>query len=285
MDKALYLMSSVLLSSGRNVISKKTATLFGGKGDFFLSQTLLFGAASVLLLPFSVKELLSANLITLIFGVIYGLLLISSQWMFTLALKFGETSVCTVIYSLGFIIPTVTGTVFYSETLSLPNYFGIAPAAAVVLLSAKGKEKGRASKLTFLPFILVAMVSSGGLGIMQKLQQNSSAANTPTAFLFTAFFLAFAVSLIAFLLCREKPAASLKASVFPIAAGLSFGGANFFNTVLAGKMKSGVFFPLQNVSTILLSSLLGILLLKEKPTLKTALVLTLGAVVIILFSI
>ena len=49
MEKALYLFSSVILSSGRNIISKKTALLFSGKSSFFLSQALLFGAAAILL--------------------------------------------------------------------------------------------------------------------------------------------------------------------------------------------------------------------------------------------
>lgn len=67
--------------------------------------------------------------------------------------------------------------------------------------------------------------------------------------------------------------------------GVCFGGANLFNTILAGKMKSAVFFPLQNISTILLTTLLGIVLFKEKITKKTALILSLGILVILLFSI
>ena len=77
MEKALYLFSSVILSSRRNIISKKTALLFGGKSNFLLSQTLLFGAATGLLLPFSIKELTNLSFITIIYGPIYGMLLVS----------------------------------------------------------------------------------------------------------------------------------------------------------------------------------------------------------------
>ena len=119
------LLLSISLSSGRNIISKKTALLFGGKSNFFLSQTLLFGAATGLLLPFSIKELTNLSFITIIYGVIYGMLLVSSQWTFTLALRLGETSICTVVYSLGFILPTLSGTIFWKEKLTIFNYFGI----------------------------------------------------------------------------------------------------------------------------------------------------------------
>ena len=284
MEKVLYLFSSVFLSSGRNIISKKTALLFGGKSNFFLLQTLLFGAATGLLLPFSIKELTNLSFITIIYGVIYGMLLVSSQWAFTMALRLGETSICTVVYSLGFILPTLSGTIFWKEKLTPFNYFGIALAVLVILISAKKKERNKKIKSAFLPFVLVAMLSSGGLGIMQKVQQSSSAAEEKTAFLFIAFLLAWAFSITAFLFSKEKAKAVAKNSVFPIAAGLCFGGANFFNTVLAGKMKSGIFFPLQNVLVVLFSAVLGIAIFKEKITAKTLLVLLLGIAVIILFS-
>jgi len=136
-----------------------------------------------------------------------------------------------------------------------------------------------------LPFILVAMTASGGLGIMQKVQQSSSAAQEKTVFLTLAFSVAFLCSLAAFVMCRKKPAMGVRIAIYPVMTGLCFGGANFCNTVLAGKMKSGIFFPLQNVSTILFTTLLGILLFKEKITIKTALILFLAVVVILLFSI
>ena len=118
---------------------------------------------------------------------------------------------------------------------------------------------------------------------MQKVQQSSSAAEEKTMFLLIAFVFAFFCSFIAFLLCREKETFDTKNAVYPAVAGLCFGGANFCNTVLAGNMKSAVFFPLQNVSTILVSTLFGIVIFKEKITPKTAVILMLGIVVIVLF--
>ena len=71
----------------------------------------------------------------------------------------------------------------------------------------------------------------------------------------------------------------------PIVAGLCFGGSNVCNTMLAGVLPSAVFFPVQNISTILLSTLLGILLFRERMTARNAVVLLLGILVIALFSV
>ena len=110
------------------------------------------------------------------------------------------------------------------------------------------------------------MFSSGGLGIMQKVQQSSAAANEKGAFLFVAFCFAFCCSFAAFLLSHEKTGFPVQRTLYPALTGLCFGGANLCNTILAGKMKSAVFFPLQNISTILFTTLLGIFLFKEKLT-------------------
>lgn len=55
--------------------------------------------------------------------------------------------------------------------------------------------------------------------------------------------------------------------------------------MLAGVLPSAVFFPVQNISTIILSTLLGILLFRERMTARNAVVLLLGILVIALFSV
>ena len=84
----------------------KKANTNGKKADFFLSQTVLFGVAALILLLYVLCAPTEISAVTYGYGMIYGVLLILSQWMFTLALKNGKTSVCSVVYSLGFILPT-----------------------------------------------------------------------------------------------------------------------------------------------------------------------------------
>ncbi len=285
MEKFFYLFWSITLSSGRNIISKKTAVSANGRAPFFFSQTLLFGAAALLFLMIGIPELLSVSAITLFYGILYGVLLILSQWMLMIALKWGNTSICTVIYSLGFLLPTISGALFWKEPFTVLNFCGVIIAVFVILLTAKTRQRHASGKQAYLPFILVAMISSGGLGIMQKLQQSSSAADEKGVFLLIAFSFAFFCSFVAFLLCRDKVSIQATTIVYPALIGLCFGGANLCNTILAGKMKSAIFFPIQNVSTILLTTVLGILICKEKITSRTVTIILLGIMVILLFSI
>ena len=284
-EDLLFLVLSVVLSTGRNITSKKTAKTNDKKADFFFCQTALFGTGTLILLLYVLSAPTKISTITYIYGIIYGILLILSQWMFTIALKTGNTSVCSVVYSLGFILPTLSGSLFWNESFTLLNGIGVALAIFIIVFSAQTKSKEKEMKKSFIPFIIMAMLSSGGLGIMQKVQGTSSAHNEKSAFLLTGFALAFVVSSVAYLLCGGKGKYSLKTATAPIFTGLCFGGANLFNTILAGKMNSAVFFPLQNISTILLTTLLGLIVFKEKLSSKTITVLFLSIFVILLFSI
>jgi len=284
-EDLLFLVLSVVLSTGRNITSKKTAKTNDKKADFFFCQTALFGTGTLILLLYVLSAPTKISTITYIYGIIYGILLILSQWMFTIALKTGNTSVCSVVYSLGFILPTLSGSLFWNESFTLLNGVGVALAIFIIVFSAQTKSKEKEMKKSFIPFIIMAMLSSGGLGIMQKVQGTSSAHNEKSAFLLTGFALAFVVSSVAYLRCGEKSKYALKTATAPIFTGFCFGGANLFNTILAGEMNSAVFFPLQNISTNLLTTLFGLIVFKEKLSPKTITVLFLSIFVILLFSI
>lgn len=285
MSKVLpYLLLSVFLSAGRNITSKKTAADAKDNSLFFLSQTVLLGCAALLLVIFNLGTAASISTLTVIYGIIYGILLILSQWCFTLALRFGSTSICSVIYSMGFVLPTVSGALFWHENFTLLNLIGLVIVIAVILLSAK-KQDSAAKSNAFIPFIIAAMTASGGLGIMQKVQQTSKYAEQQSAFLIISFIFAEAISLVALLIQRTKRKPKFSCITYPAVTGICFGGANLCNTILAGMLSSAVFFPVQNISTILLSTLLGIILFKEKLTAKAVVILLLGITAVIIFSI
>lgn len=284
-ENILYLLLSVTLSAGRNVLSKKTALHSGSKSDFFLLQTVLFTSAALLLTVFGIKDAYSLSSVTALYGLIYGLLLVLSQWTYTAALSAGDASVCSVVYSLGFILPTVSGAIFWDEEFTYRSLAGLITALSAIMLTAKKDTRANTHGKAFIPCIVTAMLASGGLGIMQKVQQSSAVSDQKSLFLIIAFVTAAVCSLTAMLICGPPRRTDVVKIASPCLAGLCFGGANLCNTVLAGRMKSAVFFPLQNISTILLSTFLGIIFFKERLTVKTVFIILLGAGAVIIFSI
>ena len=289
------LIISILCSAGRNIFSKYISSATFGEKLFFLSQATIFSVGCIVSFIFGNVMLLSVSTVTVIYALIYGALLISAQWCYTAALRHGKTGICSTVYSLGFIFPTLSGAIFWQEELRVINVVGILIVIPTVILS--GKRKGSSDKDlklgTYLLPLLIAMLSSGGLGIMQKLQQSSAYPEQKDSFVFIAFAFAAVSSFVGVLAGRkpqeinekEHKRSLLPSLVFAACVGVCFVVCNILNTTLAGRVPSALLFPLLNIGTIFLSMLLGIAFFKDKLSKNDGAILLLGCAAILLISI
>lgn len=285
MIRYALLASSIGLSSGRSIFSKKITHKEDNKFVFFSLQTILFLVSLLVIIFSDLTNFFTISSITLIYGVIYGLLLISAQWLYSISLKTGSASICSMIYSFGFILPTICSFIFWEEQLTLLKVLGIICAVIVILLISLYKDKEKKSNKFIIP-LLLSTLSSGGLGIMQKIQQRSMVASEKSGFLFVAFSLAFISSLIvSFCLKKKQKKLELKPIIYSSLCGLCFGLANLINTILAGLFPGSILFPIQNIGVIILVTVLGFFIFKEKPKKNEIIAFLFGVVSIILLSI
>ncbi|MBR2023021.1 MAG: EamA family transporter [Clostridia bacterium] len=200
-------------------------------------------------------------------------------------MKNGKTGICSTVYSLGFILPTIFGPLVYQESFSGWDLLGILIVIPVIILAGTKKSVSeKKGKGYFIPLV-IAMVCSGGLGIMQKVQQRSACADERVVFMLLAFSFATVYSLIGFCLSEKKNFALEKKAFSGIGIGLAFAGCNLLNTILAGRLPSTVFFPVLNVGTILFSMILGVMCFKEKLTKKDLAIFSLGVIAILFIAI
>ena len=281
----LLLTISILCSTARNVFSKDISDVSFGTGAFFALQTVTFGVGCLLLTVFGMP-LQKMSLQTAIYSVCYGFLLAGAQYLYTLALKSGKVSICSTVYSLGFILPAISGTIFWNEPVNAHNVFGIALVIPMIALCAYGKEShDNGAGKEYIFHLIFAMLCSGGLGIMQKIQQKSAYSYQKNEFLAAAFGLSALVSFAAALSVKPGKTVITKHKAAKAAMmGAAFAISNLCNTTLSGKLPTAVFFPLLNIGTVAFSVLCGMLLYKEKCTKRDIAVLLLGAASIILIS-
>lgn len=180
---ALLLCISILLSAGRNLLSKWISDIQFGTRAFFKCQGILFLCGGVALLIFGNVVWEMPSLAILGYAAIYALFLIVAQWCYTVALFRGNTATCSTVYSLGFILPTLSGALIWDELFSVIDAAGVVCAALAVIVSGwrKPSDKNRVKTSYIIPLI-IAMIASGGLGIVQKLQQSSPYADQKTVF-------------------------------------------------------------------------------------------------------
>ncbi len=279
---------TIAFSTARNVLSKNISQLSFGTKRFYLSQAVLFFLGGIALILFSENISKGISYETLFYSVIYGTLLITSQYFYTISLKNGNIGICSIIYSLGFIFPTISGSLFWDEYVSFWNVVGILfvfPAIAISGMDGCDSKKKSGNKGYIVPLI-IAMISSGGLGVMQKIQQKSAHSDEMEIFVIVAFVFASLVSMI-FYLFAKKENEKTSGNMLRISAivGVSFGISNLLNTSLAGKLDSAVFFPVLNISRIIVSMILGIAFYNEKISKKDIYVLALGIASIIFITV
>ena len=283
----LLLSLSVVLSTGRNIFSKNLSDVKFGTRPFFLCQGVLFlfGAAALLILGDGTFGRVSFYIF--VCAAVYGLLLILAQWFYTAALAKGNTAICSTVYSMGFIFPTLSGAIVWGEPFSFLDLIGILCAASAVIVSgSKPQAKARPEKAYYFIPLVVAMLASGGLGIVQKVQQKSAYAEQKSTFLFIAFLLAAAISLSFALLKGKTSESPVRPRKLAVASciGLFFGCCNLLNTTLAGLLASAIFFPTLNIGVIMLSMICGVIFFKEKISKKEITVLILGGLSILLLN-
>ncbi|MBO7149103.1 MAG: EamA family transporter [Clostridia bacterium] len=277
------LLLSVVLGSARNVLSKSISHVKFGKRSFFTLQSIIFFMGALVLIPGTIGTLCSP--LTVLLAIIYGMLLLLAQWCYTAAMANGNTAVCSTVYSLGFILPALSGMIFWNEEVTALKIAGVILVIPAIVLSGKNDVARQSAKRTgyMLPLML-AMLASGGLGIMQKIQGSSPFPEQRSVFVFLSFVLAGAVSLV-LALCKKngeiiRPVSKISA----VGIGICFALCNLLNTLLAARLDSAVFFPSLNIGVILCSMLFSIPLFKEKFTKRLALVLLFAFSAIILVN-
>ena len=281
----LLLALSVVLSTGRNLFSKKLSDIRFGTRNFYFSQGALFLCGAVALMIFGRISFDTIAYQTFIFAAVYAILLIFAQWFYTAALAKGNTALCSTVYSLGFILPTLSGAILWAEQFSFLDLLGIMCAISAVIVSG-GKPQLKKGKSYYFAPLVIAMLASGGLGIIQKLQQKSAYAEQKSIFLLIAFTLAAVISLIFSLFAKKQGDPPIRRGKLAVASciGVCFGCCNLLNTTLAGLLDSAIFFPTLNIGVILLSMICGVIFFKERLKKVDFTVLILGVASILLLN-
>lgn len=286
----LFLLAlSIVCSTARAVFSKKLGILNGGKYSFYITQTVLFFVAAAVIFVFNIKSIASPSKTALLLALAYGILTVLSQWMYTVALTRAPISICAMVYSFGFIIPTVFGTVVWRERVNAFKIISILLCICTIILTSLKNDEDSPEMQGLPVTLIIAMLASGGLGVVQKIQQKTSARDETGMFLLLAFDLAMLLSLAASVTKRKETVQNIRIdsslAFYIIIVGVSMAVANMANTLLAGLLPSAVVFPIVNVGVILASLAVSVIMLREKISKNQIAAFGLGVTAILLFNV
>lgn len=219
------------------------------------------------------------SLYTVLLGLIFGIANFLSVHYKFLALNIGPMHLTLLFTTSSMIIPTISG-VFFGEKFSLLKLLTVFILIVFLYLSF---EKGNSTKANGKWFIysFLSFVFSGAIGILQKIHQASAHKEESAGFLFITFVCSLVICLIRSRGHFDSSVLNGKILFFCFVCGVCTFAMHFINLKLSGILPSQLFFPLINGSCIVLSSLISVLLFKEKLSKRQAIGLVGGIISLI----
>lgn len=284
----IYLILSVISSSILYVIFK----LFG-KYDINILQAIVvnyFVACTCGLIAFegdiNISEIpeyswfYGSIFLGILFIIVFNLMAITTQR--------SGLSVVSVASKMSVVFPITFGIFYYSEGASVLKIIGII-AALFAVYFASIKNDGIAIKRKNLIFPALVFIGSGIIETTINVLQNGfkSATEAPI-FSSTLFFVAFTTGILVLSYKAIRGTVNLKLK--NIIAGIVLGVPNYFSiyfliqALRSNGLESSTVFTINNVATVMFSTLLGIILFKEKLISKNWLGIGLAIVSIILVA-
>jgi drug/metabolite transporter (DMT)-like permease len=167
------------------------------------------------------------------------------------------------------VIPIIFGLVYYKESFGLLKAIGIILALIAVYLASLKSKDGLAIKTKDLIFPFLVFIGSGIIDTSIKYLENSFVAENDIP-LFSATIFGSAASIGLLFLIYEALRGRFVFQIKNVLGGISLGIPNYFSIYFLVKalrsdmLDSSGIFTVNNVAIVMISTLIGIILFKEK---------------------
>ncbi|MBO0322498.1 EamA family transporter [Muricauda sp. CAU 1633] len=204
--------------------------------------------------------------------VVMGILFITIFNLMAKTAQVAGVSVASVATKMSLVIPVIFGIWLYNESLTWIQVIGIVLAlVAVYLASLKEKHIVINRKTLLLPFLV--FLGSGIIDTSIKYFEELHLTDEEVPIFSSMVFGCAALSGLVFISIRSKKT-PIKINFKNVLGGIALGVPNYFSiyfliiALRSDMLGSAAIFTLNNVAIVMLSTLLGILLFKERLSLK-----------------
>ena len=262
----------------QGLFSKKNVTSFSD-GLFFYSLIFLFSAIVF------IKDIVAFHLVAMVFGIIFGALTVLFQACYVKAMSCGNASLTVLIINLYMVIPMTFSIIFFNEKVGVLRILGIILAFASLALNLNLKS-GTSLSRKWLRLCLLASFTNGLSAITQQLFGKTQYKDFKEEFVAFSYLTAMVVSVVIYIILKSKGngiSFKLRPSVFLIAFGIGviLSVYQWINTWAIANIDSTLLFPTYNGGTLILSTIIGVLFLKDKLKTNQIISILLGAASIV----
>lgn len=217
-----------------------------------------------------------------------GALFVSIFFVMAMTAQKNGVSVASIAGKMSVVVPVLFGVFLYNESVTFFKIVGIIIALIAVYLSSV--KDGKSEKKGTLLFPVLLFLGSGAIDTLLKyIQVNFVAEDDVSIFSGSLFGIAAIFSFIILMikLIKKRTPFGLK----NVVAGIVLGVPNYYSIVFLIKalqnknFESSTLFTINNVAIVIVSTFVGLLLFKEKFSLKNKIGVALAVLGIVLVTI
>ncbi|MBQ7915248.1 MAG: EamA family transporter [Firmicutes bacterium] len=275
----IILIFSVMCAGIKSTFSKVGNRYLDQHNNIYSLNFYLFLVAWLVILVVGAKSVFPIHGFMIFLAIFYALFTLLSILLYIKATQLGSVLLSSLIYSCGFLVPTVVGILFQTETMTLLQLAGIMLMLISFGISAKANEK---VTIKWLLYALAAMFSSGMVSVLQKIYRSSPYESQMNGFLVIAFF--FIVVILFCLMPKPLVKPNKKLAGTSVIIGIALASINLCNLYLSGVMPAVIVFPVLNGGVIISSALFAWIFLKEPIPSKKKIGIVLAIIAILLIA-
>lgn len=223
------------------------------------------------------------------FAIALGVLFITVFHLMGVTAQRSGLSVVSVAAKMSVVIPILFGLIYYNESLGIIKLVGILLALAAVYLASIKAKDGLKIKASNFVFPLLVFLGTGIIDTTVKFVEGEYLGKEDIA-IFSATIYAMSALIGVVLVVIKAFGDKFQFQFKNILGGIALGIPNYFSIYfLVLALRSGIFessgiFTLNNVSIVLISTLLGVILFKEKILPKNWIGIALAVLAILLIT-
>ena len=252
--------------------------------DSVLANCLVFAFTFII---FSLSLRNGVDISVLYYSVWFGVLGVSFQVFYALALKSGPFSASCMLINLNMVLPVIFSIIYYNEKATTTKVVGIILSLIALFLNIK--SDGKKVNIKWFVYVALAFLSTGGISIVQKIFAKSEYRGNLEQFIFLGYLIAFILSFVLFCI-RQKNEQTRTFKVnrknvfltFLIATAL--GAFQFFNTYANSFIDAIILVPSVCGLSTVFQMLAGRIIFHEKFTARQICSICVGITSILLIS-
>ena len=257
-----YLILSILSSVAISLLMRVSEKYSKNNMGMFMANYAVCALMSVLYME-ETQIFVKAEGIQLavILGILSGIMYLVNFVLMQLNMRHNGVALTSTFMKLGVLVPTLMAIVVFHEMPTAFQILGFILAVGAIILIHFDQSTGKAEKKAG-NLLLIILLFSGMTDSMANIYEMTGASALKDHYLLYTFFAAL---ILAFILALRK---KQKITVWDIVFGILIGIPNYFSArfllLALGAIPAVVAYPVCSVAIIILISLAGMLLFKEK---------------------